>query len=237
MITYFNLSYNNNRWLLDLCDGIVKEGCIREDWKSSVILPIYTGKGDPMECGSYRGTKLLEHAIKVVERISEYRIRQQIEVDDMQFGFMKSKGTTDAIFTVRQMKQNFRVEGKKLYFGFVDLGKAFDRIPREVIRWAMRKLGVEEGWYRRCLCIQVQKQLLEQFITAPRFASGVLATAIPSVCPSVTRRYCVKTTERSTVQFALSDSKMCRFVETKKYSPGTTPSPWNLRSNWPTRSW
>jgi len=31
----------------------------------------------------------------------------------------------------------------------------------------------------------------------------------PSVCPSVTRRYCVKTTARSTVQFALSDSKMC----------------------------
>jgi len=26
-----------------------------EDWKSSVVLPIYKGKGDPMECGSYRG--------------------------------------------------------------------------------------------------------------------------------------------------------------------------------------
>ena len=47
-----------------------------------------------------------------------------------------------------------------------------------------------------------------------------------SVRPSVTRRYCVKTTARSTVHFALSDSKMClSFVETKKYSPGTTPSP------------
>jgi len=26
----------------------------------------------------------------------------------------------------------------------VDLEKAFDRVSREVIRWAMRKLGVEE---------------------------------------------------------------------------------------------
>jgi len=43
------------QWLLDLCNGIVKEGCILEDWKSSVILPIYKGKGDPMECGSCRG--------------------------------------------------------------------------------------------------------------------------------------------------------------------------------------
>jgi len=111
----------------------VKEGCIPEDWKSSVILPIYKVKGDPMECGSYRGIKLLEHAMKVVERIFEHRIPQQIEVDDMQFGFLKGKGTADAIFTVRQMQVNFRVKGKKLNFGFVDLEKAFDRVPSEVI--------------------------------------------------------------------------------------------------------
>jgi len=97
-----------------------------------------------MECGSYTGIKLLEHAMKVVERIFKHRILQQIEVDDMQFGFMKGKGTTDVIVTVRQMQDNFRVKGKKLYFGFVDLEKAFDRVPREVIRWAVRKLGVEE---------------------------------------------------------------------------------------------
>ena len=36
------------------------------------------------------------------------------------------------------------VKGKKLYFGFVDLEKAFDRVPREVISWAVLKLGVEE---------------------------------------------------------------------------------------------
>jgi len=62
--------------------------------------------------------------MKVVETISEHRIRQQIEIDDMHFGFMKGKGTTDAIFMARQVQENFRVEGKKLYFGFVDLEKA-----------------------------------------------------------------------------------------------------------------
>jgi len=62
----------------------------------------------------------------------------------MQFGFVKGKGTTDAIFMARQMPKNFRVKGKKLYFRFVDLEKAFDRVLREVISWAMHKLGVEE---------------------------------------------------------------------------------------------
>jgi len=77
------------QWILDLCNGIAKEGSIPEDWKSSMVLPIYKGKGDPMECGSYRGIKFLEHAMKVVERIFQHRIRQQIEADDTQFGFMK----------------------------------------------------------------------------------------------------------------------------------------------------
>jgi len=36
------------------------------------------------KCGSYRGFILLEHAMKVVERIIEYGIRHQIEIDDMQ---------------------------------------------------------------------------------------------------------------------------------------------------------
>ena len=53
-----------------------------------------------------------EHAMKVVERIFEHRIRQQIEIDDMQFGFVKGKGTTDAIFMARQMQENFRGKGR-----------------------------------------------------------------------------------------------------------------------------
>jgi len=65
-----------------------------------VVLPVYKGKGDPIECGSYRGTKLLEHAMKVVERIFEHRIQQQIDIDDMQFGFIKGKRTADTIFIV-----------------------------------------------------------------------------------------------------------------------------------------
>jgi len=39
-------------WILDLCYGFLKEGCIPEDWKSTVVTPIYKRKGDPMECGS-----------------------------------------------------------------------------------------------------------------------------------------------------------------------------------------
>jgi len=85
---------------------IADEKGIKDSWKEyveklmneenewDVILPTYRGRGDLTECRSYRGIKLFEHAMKVVERIFKYRIRQQIDIDDMQFGFMKGVETT-----------------------------------------------------------------------------------------------------------------------------------------------
>ena len=46
-----------------------------EEWKKSVVVAIFKGKGDVMDCGAYRGIKLLEHAMKIVERVLENRIR------------------------------------------------------------------------------------------------------------------------------------------------------------------
>ena len=51
-----------------------------------------------------------------------------------------------------QMQEKYECKGKKLCFAFVDLEKTFDRVPREVTRWALRKAGVEE-WlvmHRHC---------------------------------------------------------------------------------------
>jgi len=47
----------------------------------------------------------------------------------------------------------------------VDLEKAFDRVPREVISWAMRKLGVEE-WLVSAVMYMYSgaKQSSEQFM-------------------------------------------------------------------------
>jgi len=57
--------------LTSLCNLIVAQRRIRDDWKSSILLPVVKGKGDPKECGSYRVIKLLEHAMKVIESVFE----------------------------------------------------------------------------------------------------------------------------------------------------------------------
>ena len=62
----------------------------------------------------------------------------------MQNGFMPGRGTKDAIFILPQMNKKHLVKHKPLYFAFVDLEKAFDRVSRKVMWWATRKLGIEE---------------------------------------------------------------------------------------------
>ena len=42
------------------------------------------------------GVKLLEHAIKIVERVLEGRIRTLVNLNKMQFGFMPGKRRVDA---------------------------------------------------------------------------------------------------------------------------------------------
>ena len=99
--------------------------------------------GDALERGNYCSLKLTEQVMKVLERIVDGLIRQMVSIDDSQFGFVPGRGTTDAIFVVRQL-QKYLAANKRLYMAFVDLEKAFDRVPWKVIWWALRKLSVEE---------------------------------------------------------------------------------------------
>jgi hypothetical protein len=131
-------------WVTEICNLVLREGRIPEDWCKSWMVNVYKGKGDALECGSYRGIKLLEHVMKILERVIEAKVRRVCKIDDMQFGFMAGKGTTDAIFIVRQLQEKFLAKRKELWMAFVDLEKAFDRVPREVVWWALRTLGVDE---------------------------------------------------------------------------------------------
>ena len=56
--------------------------------------------------------------------------------------------TTEPVFALRQLQEKCRENNKDLYMVFVDLEKAFDRIPSDLIWWSLGKKGVPEEYVK-----------------------------------------------------------------------------------------
>ena len=69
---------------------------------------------------------------------------------------MLSKGTTDAIFIMRQVSERHQARMKTLYYVSVDLEKAFDIVQKELVRWALRKLGADEWLIRSVMALYTE---------------------------------------------------------------------------------
>ena len=87
---------------------------------------MYKKKGDQLLCCNYRGIKLLEQANKLFESAIETRAKEQVGIDEMQFGFMPRKGRIDAIFIWRQIQEKHLINKKDNYLAIVNVEKASD---------------------------------------------------------------------------------------------------------------
>ena len=98
-----------------LAAAIILDGKVPSDWEQCFIVCLYKGKGVLLERGDYHGLKLTEQVMKVLERIVDGLIRQLVSIYDSQFGFVPGRGTTDAIFVVRQLQEKHLAANKRLY--------------------------------------------------------------------------------------------------------------------------
>ena len=141
--------------------------------------------------------------MKLLERVLDFFIPEMVNIDEMQFGFVPGRGTTDTIFIVCQLQEKYITAEKILYFASIDLEKAFNRMPRRVLWWALRNLGVEEwavhviqgmhsnAWSR----VWVRGQYSEEFgmgvgvnqgsVLSPLIFILVLEGLSPELCTSV----------------------------------------------------
>ena len=123
--------------ICDLTAAIICYGKVPCSWEQSFVVCHYNGKGDALDRGNYQGFKLTEQVMKVLERIVDSLIRQLVSVEDSYFSFVSGRGTTDAIFVVRQLQEKYLAANKRLFMASICLEKAFDQVPQKVNWWAL----------------------------------------------------------------------------------------------------
>ena len=84
--------------------------------------------------------------MKLWERVVERRLRNDLTFSEQQYGFMPGK---DALFALRVLMEKYKGQNyKELQCVFVDLEKAYDKVPREEAWYCTRKSGLAEKYVR-----------------------------------------------------------------------------------------
>ena len=134
---------NGVKWLHRIFNLAWKSGSVPGDWRNAIIAPLHK-KGNRKDCGNYRGISLLSIVGKLYASIIEKRVRGMIDdvLDENQCGFRPMRGCQDQIFVLRQTIEKFYEKNKDLFLCFVDLEKAFDRVPRQKLYDILVEYGI-----------------------------------------------------------------------------------------------
>ena len=136
-------------WLTRLCNIAWLSGTVPMDWRTGVVVPLFK-KGDRRVCSNYRGITLLSLPGKVYSRVLERRIRPIVEprIQEEQCGFRPGRGTLDQLYTLHRILEGSWEFAQPVHMCFVDLEKAFDRVPRGVLWGVLREYGVRGSLLR-----------------------------------------------------------------------------------------
>ena len=113
------------------------------EWEKG-LLKVLPKKGDLSMPGNYRGIMLLETCYKIVAIILHDRLRPIAESLDheAQCGFRPGRGCVDGVFTVKMAMMKRKEHGLESWILFLDLVKAFDRVPRELLWQVLEIFGI-----------------------------------------------------------------------------------------------
>ena len=116
---------------------------VPEEWNTG-LLKILPKKGDLKLPGNHRGIMMLEACYKVVAIITHSRLTATLESLDHepQCGFRSGRSTSDAVFTIKAALKKRKEHELESWILFIDLVKAFDKVPRELLWKILLKYGV-----------------------------------------------------------------------------------------------
>ena len=96
------------------------------------------------------GDQVDEPTMKLWERVIEARIRKEVMIAEQHFGFMSGRSTIDATFCLRMLLEKWTEGQKAVHCAFIDLEKAYDRVPREEL-WECLRLAETSECYKKII--------------------------------------------------------------------------------------
>jgi len=108
----------------------------------------------------------MSHTMKLWERVIEHRLRGMTHITMNQFRFMPGRSTMEAIFLIRQVMERYKEQKKDLHMVFIDLEKVYDKIPRNLMWWALDKHKVPTKY------VTLIKDMYDKVVTSVRTTNG-----------------------------------------------------------------
>ena len=111
-----------------IANEVYETGAITRHMKTSVFVTIPKINGT-LECKKFRTISIMSQITKIVLRVIIHRITNKLrdEIAVEQYGFLAGKGTSNAIFVVRNLMERAIEKQKDVFMCFIDYKKAFDR--------------------------------------------------------------------------------------------------------------
>jgi len=131
--------------LTRLFKKIVENETVPRDWKDANVIPIFKG-GTKSSATNYRPISLTSQLCKVFEAIVRDQVVKYLEdnrlIRDSQHGFRKGSSTLTNLLLFLDKVLNCVDEVLSVDIVFLDLAKAFDKVPHRRLLGKMRKLGI-----------------------------------------------------------------------------------------------
>ena len=131
--------------LHSICQQIWKTQQWPQDWKRSVFISI-PKKGNVKECSNYHTVELISHASKIMLKILQASLLQNLNRDLLyiQVQFRKGRESRDKIANIRWIIEKAREFQKNIYFSFIDYTKAFDCVDHHKLWKIFKEMGIPD---------------------------------------------------------------------------------------------
>jgi len=136
---------------------MLTHGYVPDDFRSGVIVPVVKDKrGNVKAKDNYRPITLSPIISKLFESVLLFKFSNFMCTDDLQFGFKRGLGCSNAIFALHQCVEYFNDRSSNVHIASLDASKAFDRINHYKLFTTLTRAGLPKffvdtivNWYTK----------------------------------------------------------------------------------------